>query len=162
MNDPTRTGRAARLFIAGSTAALALVALAVAPPPAQAGVWVSAGVPFAGYYYAPGPYYGYYPPPYSYAPPNGYYPPAPAYPPATEPAPTAYAPQSTGIAPAAPPAGAVSAGSPRVTYTDKPAFTNSAGQTCREYKTTDTTFGHPVDVFGTACREADGQWRVVN
>jgi surface antigen len=52
--------------------------------------------------------------------------------------------------------------SPAITYTNKPAFTNAAGQTCREYKSTDATGGHPIDVFGTACKAADGQWRVVN
>jgi len=68
----------------------------------------------------------------------------------------AYPPASPmAAAPAAP-------SSPAITYTNKPAFTNAAGQTCREYKTTDTTGGHPIDVVGTACRAADGQWRVVN
>jgi surface antigen len=49
-----------------------------------------------------------------------------------------------------------------ITYTNKPAFTNAAGQTCREYKTTNAAAGRSVDVYGTACKTADGQWRVVN
>ena len=164
MNDPTPTGWAARLFIAGSVAALALIALVTTPSPARA-FWIGVGWPFG--YYAPGPYYGYYPPPYYYPPAYGYYPPGAYYPPApapsanTPPAVASYTPQSGGAAPAPPTSGAAP-GTPKVTYTNKPAFNNSAGQTCREYKTTDTTSGHSVDVFGTACKQADGQWRVVN
>jgi hypothetical protein len=162
MIGPTTDWRT-RLLLTGVATALAIVALATISPPAQARVWVSAGVPCCGYY--PGPYYGYGypPPPYAYVPPPGYYPPpdygAPgAYPPAGA-APSAYTPG----APAsgyAPPSGAGAGAA--VTYTNKPAFTNAAGQTCRQYKTTDATGGHPVDVYGTACQQADGQWRVVN
>jgi surface antigen len=47
---------------------------------------------------------------------------------------------------------------PRISYTGKPAFTNSAGQACREYKAN----AGGRDVFGTACQQAGGQWRVVN
>jgi hypothetical protein len=155
----TLTNWRARLLLTGFAALLAMVGLAMTSPPAEAGFFVGIGVPCCGYYYGPGPYYG-YPPPYYYAPPAGYYPPPPGYyPPAG--APSAYTP------PPAPNAASPSAmatpmprGSPQITYTSKPAFTNAAGQTCREYKTTDATAGR--DVFGTACREADGQWRVVN
>jgi hypothetical protein len=164
MIGPTRTDWCARLFLAG-TAVLAFMTMTIASPPAHA-FWIGFGVPFPGYYYGPGPYYGYPPPPAYYYPPAGYYPPQGAYPPPLGAAPSAYTPgapapsyaPAAGVAtsPAAAPAG------PRVTYTDKPAFTNSAGQTCREYKTSGTTGGRPVDVYGTACRQADGQWRVVN
>jgi hypothetical protein len=160
MIGPIRTGWCARLILTGSAAALALIALAALSPPAQARVWVSVGVPCCGYYYGPGPYYGYAPPYYQpYAPPP--YPapyPAPQgyYPPPGAPAPSAYAP------PAGAPPSATAAPASGVAYTSKPAFTNAAGQTCREYKTTDTTEAHPVDVYGTACKQADGQWRVVN
>ena len=167
MISPTTDWRARLLFTAFATV-LAIVALATISPPAQARVWVSAGVPCCGYY--PGPYYGYYaPPPYAYMPPPSYYPPAPdygaldygapgAYPPAGA-APSAYTPGAPTSGYASPSgAGAAAA----VTYTNKPAFTNAAGQTCRQYKTTDATSGHPVDVYGTACQQADGQWRVVN
>lgn len=177
MSFRTRTDWRACLFITGCAAALAVVALAAAPQPAQARVWVSVGFPFAGFY-GPRPYYG-YPAPYYYAPhyygPPAYYPPAyypapNAYPPAGQ-APSAYTPPGYGPpeasptepTPNTPPQAATApAATPSITYTNKPAFTNSAGQTCREYKTTDTSNPHPVDVFGTACKQADGQWRVVN
>jgi len=186
MLGPIRTNRCARLLLAGVAGALAVLAVAAMPAPVQARFFVGVGVPFPGYYYGPGPYYG-YPPPYAYAPPPGYYPPPTgyptqdAYPPPGAPAPSAYAPAqptptypppaagaTPGYAPpsAAPSPSAMAApaepASPAITYTNKPAFTNSAGQTCREYKTTDASGGRPVDVFGTACKEADGQWRVVN
>ena len=170
MIDPTRTRWRARFLVAGSVAALTLIALAAKPPGAEARVWLSVGGPFPAYYYGPGPYYG-YAPPYYYAPP-GYYPPPPdGYNPPAEsaastyappPAASAYTPQPASVTPAEPTSNYVTAWVPRVTYTNKPAFTNSAGQTCREYKTTDTTNAHPVDVLGTACKQADGQWRVVN
>jgi hypothetical protein len=157
MIGPTRTGWRARLLPPASAAALALIALATMSPPAHA-FWIGFGAPFPGYYYGPGPFYG-YAPPYYYAPP-AYYPPPGAYPPVA-PAPSAYAPAAPtpGAAPSATTMPTASA-SPTITYTNKPAFTNSAGQTCREYRTTNASAGR--DVFGTACREADGQWRVVN
>jgi hypothetical protein len=149
----------ARLLFSGATALLALFTLTAGSPPAQARFWVGVGGPCCGYW-GPGPYWG-YPPPYTYYPPTAYYPPppypAPAYPP---PAPSAYtpgtpaAPMAT-VAPAAPGA---ARSQPQITYTGKPAFTNSAGQTCREYKTN----AGGRDVFGTACEQNDGQWRVVN
>jgi hypothetical protein len=191
MIGSTRTFWRARLLFAGLAGAAVLTALISASPPAQARVWVSVAAPCCGYAY-PGPYYGYPPPPpYAYAPPPGYYPPpdagipgagapgayppagpapsaytpdapAPSYPPATGYAPTAsYAP-TAGYAPTASYAPTANGAAAQVTYTNKPAFTNAAGQTCRQYKTTDTSGGHPVDVYGTACRQADGQWRVVD
>jgi hypothetical protein len=179
MIGPTRTFWRVRLLLTGFTIALALAALTTVSVPAQARVWVSVAAPCCGYAY-PGPYYGYGypPPPYAYAPPPGYYPPPPdagvpgagapgAYPPAG-PAPSAYTPDApaSGYPPSAPTTAyepAPTAGAPAaVTYTNKPAFTNAAGQTCRQYKTTDASGGHPIDVYGTACRQADGQWRVVN
>lgn len=153
----TPTRWRARFLLSGAVGALALLTLTTASSPAQARVWFSVGVPCCGYW-GPGPYWGYYPPPYAYYPPPApaYYPPPPAsyYPP---PAPAAAAP----VAPAAPSARATPTagrGQPQITYTDRPAFTNSAGQTCREYKANDSG----RDVFGTACQAADGQWRVVN
>ncbi|MGC2411939.1 MAG: hypothetical protein WA459_04485 [Stellaceae bacterium] len=137
----------ARFVFAGLAAIAAIATLWAAP--AKAGVFFNFGVPFPGYY-GPGPYYYGYPAPYPYAygyPPAAYYPP-PAYPYYP---PTAYAP------PAAAPTASASA-TAAITYTSKPAFTNSAGQTCREYKTTSSG----REVLGTACKQADGQWRVVN
>ena len=164
MIAPTRTARHARLLFTGFVAALALLASAAMTQPAKARVFVSIGVPCCGYF--PGPYYGYYPPPpYYYAPPPGYYPPPPgSYPPAgsyppSATGPTAYAPSAAPSAtPATPMPSAAVPASPQITYTSKPAFTNSAGQTCREYKTMEGG----RDVYGTACKTADGQWRVVN
>ena len=165
MNGPTKISWRVRLLFTGFAAVFALFASAIISPPAHA-FWIGFGAPCCGWY-SPGPYYGYaYPPPYYYAPPAGYYPPPPnAYAPPAASAPSAYAPGAAPMAypPASPMAAAPAApSSPAITYTNKPAFTNAAGQTCREYKTTDTTGGHPIDVVGTACRAADGQWRVVN
>jgi hypothetical protein len=149
----------ARLLLPGAAALLALIALTTASSPAQARGWVSVG-PCCGYW-GPGPYWG-YPPPYAYYPPPAYYPPAPypapgAYPP---PAPTGYTPGTPAVptATAAPAVPSAARGQPQISYTSKPAFSNSAGQTCREYKANDGG----RDVFGTACRQTDGQWRVVN
>jgi hypothetical protein len=152
MNDSRRIGWHARVLFAGIGGALAIGAIATLPSPAQARVWVSVGVPFAGFY--PGPYYGYSPPPYYYAPPPAtYYPPVypadPGYAAPVQPAPSAYAPPAALTSPN--PAVAI-------TYTNKPAFTNASGQTCREYMTRNG--GQAV--YGTACQQADGQWRVVN
>src|SRR5665213_1476616 len=228
---PTRTGWRAQFSRAAHAAALAVVALALAPHPVQARVWFSIGWPFPSYYPGPGPYYN-YPAPYASAPPQDYYyppaeyPAAGAYPPPSGPSPSAYTPPAydpsynypapyasappqdyyyppaeypaagaypppSGPSPSAytppaydpsynqpynPPAGwtarpaigtppadaAAPAIKPRVTYTNKPAFINSAGQTCREYKTTGAGAGRAGDVLGTACKAADGQWRVVN
>jgi hypothetical protein len=158
MNAPTNTRWRARLLFAGIGGALAIGMLAALPSPAQARVWVSVGGACCGWY-GPGAYYGYgyYPPPYYYAPPAAYYPPAypPSYPAPTGPAPSAYTPQSAYPAPSTATPGAAAA----ITYTNKPAFTNSAGQPCREYM---TNAGGGQPVYGTACRMADGQWRVVN
>jgi hypothetical protein len=178
MNAPTNPSWRARLIFTGIAGALAIGAVAALPSPAQARMWISG--PCCGWY-GPGAYYGYgYYPPYYYAPPAAYYP--PAYPAPTGPGPSGYTPQSGYPAPSAyapqspypPPGPAPSAYTPQsaypapntatpsaaaVTYTSKPAFTNASGQTCREYKA-DTGGGQPV--FGTACRMADGQWRVVN
>jgi hypothetical protein len=76
--------------------------------------------------------------------PSYYYPPPPlvAYPP---PAPVYYAP-----APAyAPPAAA---------YAPPPAAPQGE---CREYESTMTVGGQPQSVVGTACRQPDGTWRIV-
>ena len=131
-------------WTAGVAVALAIGGLVATAAPAVAQF-------FWGWprYYAPPPYY---PPPYY--PPPAYYPP-PYYPPSA--APTAATPAVT--APATAPAATAPAGSPSITYTKRRAFTNAAGQPCREY-TTAAQGGTPV--YGTACRDAGGQWRVVN
>ncbi len=40
-------------------------------------------------------------------------------------------------------------------------YTDSAGQNCREYQHEVTIGGKPETVIGTACRQADGTWRIV-
>ncbi len=78
--------------------------------------------------------------------PSYYYPPPPvvAYPP---PAPVYYAP-----APAyAPP--------PAAAYA--PPAAEPQGE-CREYQSTTTIAGQPESVVGTACRQPDGTWRIIN
>jgi hypothetical protein len=150
MSDPTQTRWRARLAFVG---ALAIGAIASLSSPAHARGWVGIAGPCCGYY--PGAYYGYYPPPYYYAPPPAaYYPPAaypanPGYAAPVQPAPSAYSPP-----PSATPSVAA-----QITYTNKPAFKNASGQTCREYMANDPS---GKAVYGTACQAADGQWRVTN
>jgi surface antigen len=47
------------------------------------------------------------------------------------------------------------------TYTPVREGRDAAGNTCREYQTTVTVGGETQQAFGTACRQADGSWRVV-
>jgi hypothetical protein len=146
----------AKVFLAGIAGVLAIGTILLLPSPAHA-FWIGGG-PWGGWY-GPGPWG--YPAPapyYYYPPPTAYYPPPPptgyGAPPAA-PAPSAYTPQPGYT----PPAGAASpAPAATITYTSKPAFRNAAGQTCREY----TTSAGGRQIYGTACRQADGQWRVVN
>jgi hypothetical protein len=163
MNRPTQASWRPRLFLTGLAGILTIGAVAALPSPAQA-FWIGVGGPWG--YYGPGPYYG-YPPPYYYAPPPSAYYPPPGYsaPGAPAPAaPSAYTPQQPAYPPSAQPAYPPSAQpatptpSAAITYTNKPAFTNAAGQTCRQYTT--NSGGQPV--YGTACQQADGQWRVAN
>jgi hypothetical protein len=89
----------------------------------------------------------YYPPQASGAAP-GYYPPQ-----ASEAAPGYYPPPAPGSAPAAGTPGAPQAGA-AITYTNRPAFRDATGQTCREYQAN--------GALGTACQDSSGQWRVAN
>jgi hypothetical protein len=181
MHRLTGTGRWSRLGVAGLAIALAIGAWAALPSPAAARVFVGIGGPFPGYYapypyyYPPPAYYPYYPPPPAYYPPPAqaaapaYYPPpaqaaAPAYypPPAQAEAPAYYPPPAQAAAPAyySPPAQAEApAASPTssaaITYTERPAFKNATGQTCREYRAAN-------GALGSACQDSSGQWRVAN
>jgi hypothetical protein len=166
MSRPRQTRRPVPLFLLVGAAALASLAGATAPVRAQA--FVAPAAPGAGYYY-PGPSYGYPPPyPYAYNPVPPYYPPPGAYPPAASapPAPVGATPlpgfAAAATVPPAPGSPAATAVAPGFGYTNRPAFINASGQTCREYKATDLRSGRPVDVYGTACRQPDGQWRVIN
>jgi hypothetical protein len=155
----TSTSWRTRFLLAGITGVLATGAILLAPAPAQA-FWVGGG-PWGGWY---GLGWGYYPAPYYYAPhyyappPAAYYPPPPlaGYPAPAVPAPTTYYAPPTSYTP--PAAGTTAPAAAGVTYTSKPAFTNAQGQPCREYM----THNSGQAVYGTACRAADGQWRVVN
>lgn len=40
--------------------------------------------------------------------------------------------------------------------------TNSSGQFCREYQSTVVVGGRSEVAYGTACRQPDGSWRIVN
>lgn len=46
--------------------------------------------------------------------------------------------------------------------TPQPAYTNAAGETCREFESA-VTIGEDTDIAtGVACREPDGTWRIVS
>ncbi len=96
---------------------------------------------FGGY----APYYpGYYAP--AYYPYPAYYAPPPTVVYAPQPAPVVYSQ----------PAPPMSANQTSPTYTD------SNGQTCREYQSTALIDGHHQSTYGTACLQPDGTWRVMN
>lgn len=130
--------RQLRLGYAVLAVALGLAAWAAVPAPAAARVVVGigVGVPFPGYY-APYPYYP-YPPPYYYPPPP---PPAAYYPPPG-------GPMAGGPAPAEAPVSESS-----ITYTQRPAWRNASGQSCREVQ-------FASGGTGTACEDGSGQWRI--
>lgn len=50
----------------------------------------------------------------------------------------------------------------RGSVTPRPAYQNDAGNYCREYQQTVTVGGETVDGYGTACRQPDGSWKIVN
>ncbi|MDQ2102275.1 hypothetical protein [Azospirillum isscasi] len=104
-----------------------------------------------------GPVYPDYPPPHRHF--HGYPPPVYVVPPPppvvyVQPAPVP-APPPTVIF-SEPPAPVVNA-----TPTG-PAYVARNGQLCREYQTTIMVGGVAQPGYGTACRQADGSWRVVN
>jgi hypothetical protein len=132
-------------------AALGFSMLSTAKP-AEGGVFVGFGfgfpVGFPAFYYPPY-LYPYYPPVAYYSAPSCY--------PSTEgnqPS-SSYAPQE-GYTPSA------SAGMPPITYTPRRGWINAQGQYCREYKSTQGPSSRATERYGTACRDASGQWRIVN
>jgi hypothetical protein len=144
----TKIARAPGFGAVAIIAALSFTAGLSAPTPAEARVFVGFGFGFPigfPFYYPPYPY-PYYPPP-----PPPYYPAPASYP---APGPSSQAP---GIY--APPG---SAGSPSITYTPRRGWTNAQGEYCREYRTTQPTGNRATERYGTACRDASGQWRIVN
>ena len=48
------------------------------------------------------------------------------------------------------------------TVTPKPAYQTPRGGYCREYQQTVTIDGRTEQAYGTACRQPDGTWKVVN
>lgn len=48
------------------------------------------------------------------------------------------------------------------TVTPKPAYKNAQGRYCREYTQSITVGGKEQRAYGTACRQPDGSWEVVN
>lgn len=62
------------------------------------------------------------------------------------------APPPAAVQPAPPP-------EPRVAIDPATAFDRSY---CREYSRSATVDGQVVEVYGTACRQADGSWRIIN
>ncbi|MFZ5608816.1 MAG: RT0821/Lpp0805 family surface protein [Pseudomonadota bacterium] len=50
----------------------------------------------------------------------------------------------------------------RGTITPQPAYQTAQGQYCREYQQTVTIGGKAETGYGTACRQPDGSWKIVN
>lgn len=48
------------------------------------------------------------------------------------------------------------------TVTPVRTYQTPAGQNCREYQQTVTVGGQTQSAYGTACRQADGSWKIVN
>ena len=145
MNKPPRTQFGIRIGATLAVAAFAFAVPVLTPAPAKAFVGFSFSFPIGFPAYPPPPPY-YYPPPY---PPPGYYPPTgSALPPGAH---------QQGYAPSA-----GSPSSPSITYTPRRAWTDASGRQCREYTTTREIEGRATKVYGTACRDPDGQWRIIN
>jgi hypothetical protein len=155
MTRPTKLGRLTGIAAAAMIAALDFAATMLAPTPAEAGVFVGFGfglpIGFPGYYYPPYPYYAPPPPPPPYYPPPAYYPPPPA----------SYQP-SAGYRSSAGQAPSVLGATPPITCTPRPGWTNAEGRFCREYKSNQGVGNRATERYGTACRDASGQWRIVN
>jgi len=48
------------------------------------------------------------------------------------------------------------------TVTPQPSYQNASGQYCREYEQSITVDGKTETAYGTACRQPDGSWKIVN
>jgi surface antigen len=48
------------------------------------------------------------------------------------------------------------------TVRPQPSYQNASGQYCREYAQTITVDGKTETAHGTACRQPDGSWKIVN
>jgi surface antigen len=47
-------------------------------------------------------------------------------------------------------------------YTPQPAYQTNEGQYCREYTQNITIGGETETGYGTACRQPDGSWKIIN
>ena len=143
MSTPIKCRWAFGIGVAAITAALSFAVLPATPAAAAVFIGFGFGFPIGFPYYYPRYPYPYYPPPPYYP---AYYPP-PAYfsPPAGYQPSSAYGPSGS-----------------TVTYTPRPGWTNAQGQYCREYKSNQSTGGRVTERYGTACRDARGQWHFVN
>jgi surface antigen len=48
------------------------------------------------------------------------------------------------------------------TVTPQPAYQSSSGQYCREYQQQISVGGRTESAHGTACRQPDGSWKIIN
>ncbi len=48
------------------------------------------------------------------------------------------------------------------TVVPRPSYQNASGEYCREYEQTVTVGGKTETAYGTACRQPDGSWKIVN
>lgn len=49
-----------------------------------------------------------------------------------------------------------------VSATPTRTFKSAGGEDCREYQTTVTVGGKRENAYGTACRQSDGSWKIIN
>jgi surface antigen len=47
-------------------------------------------------------------------------------------------------------------------FTPMRTYRTSRGQPCREFQQKVTVGGRTEDAYGTACRQSDGSWRIIN
>ena len=135
-------------FVAAATLAgtFLLGGVSTAEAGGRTSVHVGVGLGFYGGGYYGGPYYPYYYRPYYY-PPAYYYAPPPTY----------YAPP---VVYSAPPV-VVTQPAPMTATGTSPSYTADNGQTCREFQSTAVIGGQSQPIYGTACLQSDGAWRVV-
>ncbi|CAO3439385.1 Putative transmembrane protein [Azospirillum endophyticum] len=135
--------RSAVALCAAMLAVGAAAAVISVPEAAQARTSVSVGIGVGPIF----PAYGYYHPYRYYAPP----PPVVQY---YAPPPVVYVPPSPVVQYAPPsPVGVDPAG---------PVYYSRSGQQCREYQSRAMVGGRSQPVYGTACLQSDGTWRIVN
>ena len=51
---------------------------------------------------------------------------------------------------------------PLATVTPTRTYKDDSGTYCREYQTTVTVGGEEQKAYGTACRQPDGQWKIMS